>query len=219
MARPARVRIRSRNPWVFARRRLFGWKVRLLTVSLHHVSVPRQRRAARPAGSCAVFEHTLVGSAQAAPPGGGTRQETTVRIHPGAGQTRPGPAADDGCTGLAPGPSSSRHAGRRTVESNGGLAQVDLRHAVTHRGNEIRGPLPIVGPAAPLLGCPTERLNRCGPFKTMPSAVRSGWCGRPSTPCGYSCGLLSGLARPVRRRPPGRPGEQAVTGGLDYARE
>ena len=30
-ARPARVRIRRRNPWVFARRRLFGWKVRLLT--------------------------------------------------------------------------------------------------------------------------------------------------------------------------------------------
>jgi hypothetical protein len=31
MARPARVRIRSRKPWVFERRRLFGWKVRLLT--------------------------------------------------------------------------------------------------------------------------------------------------------------------------------------------
>jgi hypothetical protein len=31
MARPARVRMRSRKPWVFARRRLFGWKVRLLT--------------------------------------------------------------------------------------------------------------------------------------------------------------------------------------------
>jgi hypothetical protein len=31
IARPARVRIRSRKPWVFARRRLFGWKVRLLT--------------------------------------------------------------------------------------------------------------------------------------------------------------------------------------------
>lgn len=29
MARPARVRMRSRNPWVRARRRLFGWKVRL----------------------------------------------------------------------------------------------------------------------------------------------------------------------------------------------
>ena len=34
MARPARVRIRSRKPCVFARRRLFGWKVRLLTVGL-----------------------------------------------------------------------------------------------------------------------------------------------------------------------------------------
>jgi hypothetical protein len=29
-ARPARVRMRSRKPWVFARRRLFGWNVRLL---------------------------------------------------------------------------------------------------------------------------------------------------------------------------------------------
>jgi len=30
-ARPARVRMRSRKPCVFARRRLFGWNVRLLT--------------------------------------------------------------------------------------------------------------------------------------------------------------------------------------------
>jgi len=29
MARPARVRIRRRNPWVLLRRRLLGWKVRL----------------------------------------------------------------------------------------------------------------------------------------------------------------------------------------------
>src|SRR5256714_2339768 len=34
IARPARVRMRSRKPWVFARRRLFGWKVRLLTSAL-----------------------------------------------------------------------------------------------------------------------------------------------------------------------------------------
>lgn len=33
MARPARVRIRRRNPCVLARRRLFGWNVRLLTGS------------------------------------------------------------------------------------------------------------------------------------------------------------------------------------------
>ena len=32
-ARPARVRMRSRKPCVFARCRLFGWNVRLLTVS------------------------------------------------------------------------------------------------------------------------------------------------------------------------------------------
>ncbi len=31
MERPARVRMRRRKPWVLARRRLFGWKVRLLT--------------------------------------------------------------------------------------------------------------------------------------------------------------------------------------------
>jgi hypothetical protein len=31
--------MRSRKPWVLARRRLFGWKVRLLTVSLHHVLI------------------------------------------------------------------------------------------------------------------------------------------------------------------------------------
>jgi hypothetical protein len=31
IARPARVRIRNRKPWVLALRRLFGWKVRLLT--------------------------------------------------------------------------------------------------------------------------------------------------------------------------------------------
>jgi hypothetical protein len=34
MARPARVRMRNRKPWVFARRRLFGWNVRLLTRGL-----------------------------------------------------------------------------------------------------------------------------------------------------------------------------------------
>ncbi len=33
MARPARVAIRARKPCVLARRRLLGWKVRLLTVS------------------------------------------------------------------------------------------------------------------------------------------------------------------------------------------
>ncbi len=39
IARPARVRIRRRKPWVLARRRLFGWKVRLLTRGLQKDSV------------------------------------------------------------------------------------------------------------------------------------------------------------------------------------
>ena len=30
MERPARVRIRSRKPWVFARRRVLGWNVRFM---------------------------------------------------------------------------------------------------------------------------------------------------------------------------------------------
>ena len=38
MARPARVRIRRRNPWTRARRRLFGWNVRL---PLATVNTPR----------------------------------------------------------------------------------------------------------------------------------------------------------------------------------
>jgi hypothetical protein len=50
-ARPALVRMRSRNPCVFARRRLFGWNVRLLTEGSRYavfrtVQVPgRQARA------------------------------------------------------------------------------------------------------------------------------------------------------------------------------
>ena len=39
IARPARVRIRSRKPWVLDRRRLFGWNVRLLTRYSHYNDV------------------------------------------------------------------------------------------------------------------------------------------------------------------------------------
>jgi hypothetical protein len=63
--RPARVRIRRRNPWVLARRRLFGWNVRLLTAKLHQqegkgtLTPPARRRpvertvAARPGQTAA----------------------------------------------------------------------------------------------------------------------------------------------------------------------
>src|SRR3954452_6504806 len=38
IARPARVRIRRRKPWVLDRRRLFGWNVRLLTRYSHYTT-------------------------------------------------------------------------------------------------------------------------------------------------------------------------------------
>ena len=44
-ARPARVRMRSRNPCVLARRRLFGWNVRLLTGTPGTVSGQLRRPA------------------------------------------------------------------------------------------------------------------------------------------------------------------------------
>ena len=51
MARPARVRMRSRKPWVFARRRLFGWNVRLLTRGLQEkVQYGRVSNIVRAAG-------------------------------------------------------------------------------------------------------------------------------------------------------------------------
>ncbi len=45
IARPARVRIRTRNPWVLARWRLLGWNVRLLTVVSRPVEVGISRCA------------------------------------------------------------------------------------------------------------------------------------------------------------------------------
>lgn len=80
MARPARVRIRRRKPCVLARRRLFGWKVRLLT------SVLRRLRAR----SDGVGSHPRVDGAdrwrpQSASPWrpltGRTRRGTELRGH------------------------------------------------------------------------------------------------------------------------------------------
>src|SRR3954452_18407081 len=58
IARPARVRIRSRKPWVLDRRRLFGWNVRLLTRYSHYMTsavarLPADRRARGTGGAAA----------------------------------------------------------------------------------------------------------------------------------------------------------------------
>ena len=50
MARPARVRMRNRKPWTLARRRLFGWKVRLpLATAVSPRHIWRTRSRGRPA--------------------------------------------------------------------------------------------------------------------------------------------------------------------------
>ncbi len=61
MARPARVRMRNRNPWVLARRRLFGWNVRLPLLTAVALPVLGSRRgvaAVETAGSRVVpYQH------------------------------------------------------------------------------------------------------------------------------------------------------------------
>ena len=59
IARPARVRIRKRKPCVLARRRLFGWKVRLLTVKLHQFARVRYDVGVRAAQAAQYGVHSL----------------------------------------------------------------------------------------------------------------------------------------------------------------
>ncbi len=76
-ARPALVRMRSRNPCVFARRRLFGWNVRLLT------GAPDTVHGSENAGAGG---QARADSAQAELAPGGPDQ-CTLRALAGAGQT------------------------------------------------------------------------------------------------------------------------------------
>jgi hypothetical protein len=89
MARPARVRIRSRKPCVLARRRLFGWKVRLLTVGLQnrrlHADELAKRRSGWSQGATCSPDLEASHAAENA-----AAQPSTVRIAPGTGQTRTG---------------------------------------------------------------------------------------------------------------------------------
>jgi hypothetical protein len=98
MARPARVRIRNRKPWVFARRRLLGWKVRLLTQGLQ-------------AGSgltSAVGHHRTPEHPRAQTCGSSRRplDRPTVRGGSAGGQTRGG---DGGLFGPSPMATSRLH--------------------------------------------------------------------------------------------------------------
>jgi hypothetical protein len=111
IARPARVRMRSRKPWVFARRRLFGWKVRLLTRGLQRCFESRGLRETWMWGAdrlspcaheqlatpeCAPL-HYLRDSRKSCPSeaGGSSRRQldlVTVRAATPSGQTAENPA-------------------------------------------------------------------------------------------------------------------------------
>ncbi len=79
MARPARVRIRSRKPWVRLRRRLLGWKVRLLTGGLPHSEddCSKMTVATTPTGNGGVGR--IAGSQRRPPNGTGTDQVGQTR--------------------------------------------------------------------------------------------------------------------------------------------
>src|SRR4051794_26428800 len=134
MARPARVRMRSRNPWVFARRRLFGWNVRLLTEEL-----PTQgpRHLDRWAGES---------SGMLAPPEGSDhlrygRRPTTVKPGPPARRT------------LA----SRRHAeGRPHI--TGGLWRTACCRYAAAVSVRATGSSPAVRKGSARLSCPSVRF-------------------------------------------------------------
>jgi hypothetical protein len=86
IARPARVRIRSRKPCVLARRRLFGWKVRLLTVRLHQsVQLGVSRTWSR---GCDLQRALTVGR-HGRPPAGRLPKRNNGTDRPGPGSNRP----------------------------------------------------------------------------------------------------------------------------------
>ena len=65
MARPARVRMRSRNPCTLARRRLFGWKVLLLMVIAPKPSFEGRKEVVSPkAGSQLIKSTALIALGQ-----------------------------------------------------------------------------------------------------------------------------------------------------------
>ena len=68
MARPARVRMRSRKPCTLARRRLFGWKVLLLMVMLQSPALKsRKEVGGREAGSQLIKSTGLTATGQTFP--------------------------------------------------------------------------------------------------------------------------------------------------------
>jgi hypothetical protein len=143
------VRIRSRNPWVLARRRLFGWKVRLLTAKLHQ----------RP-GMCT----TGKGMLQQPLYGGRSRVRSAAR----SGQTTRLPRVSaHSAAAVKPTRRGSTTDSARVVENR-------LLPARGHCYVRRHRPFPVVRPARRgLSGSRLPRVAGVGPRRTVRSAAPS----------------------------------------------
>ena len=153
IARPARVRIRRRKPWVLARRRLFGWKVRLLTRVSKTSGGPRMCRATRfrlPRSNCSQDTHRVRAASGRASRGHregcntvlpavlAGQMRATRRIDP---PTRRAPSEEHAASGLHPGRPSPRPSPATTI----GLRRPEARpvdHDVVDGRQERRPPPP-----------------------------------------------------------------------------
>lgn len=194
MARPARVLIRWRNPWVLARRRLLGWNVRLLTLldfrrveagstsglrlwRGHLRDPPRVRPVAmtgrdRQATPIEEFHGIRCQQAKTAGQGSRTRENcvwpdcTTVRERAEGGQTS-APQSDDRYTRRGQ-PFGSRHAERLTIHA---------RVGPLHRSSDDPPQPPAAGVVVSCLWITTEfspnvddTVDRCHPCPCRPSS-------------------------------------------------
>ena len=121
IARPARVRMRNRNPWVLARRRLFGWNVRLplLTAVASRCCAARSSMVeSQPSGLRVVGPSPAGagGTAANVSPGNGNHSEPWAR------------ARENTHRWAGDGPSLG---GRDPSRQNRRLASLSGRHAVT----------------------------------------------------------------------------------------
>lgn len=151
--RPARVRIRNRKPWVLARRRVFGWKVRLLTGNAPEAQV--EAAAHRPAQTVGLRTPPDAGEGRR---GGcaGMRQCPKIAQQPHCGRPTVRSRSTRGQTGRAPG----AHGQPLSLPARGWAP------AATHRSHEA-------GCGQPLDG---------GRWKWVPSARQSGPVPRPASP-------------------------------------
>jgi len=182
IARPARVRIRSRKPCFLARRRLLGWKVRLDT----GVLLEGRRTGSRPADDCDRPDGRVRGYTPTGPANGrSARPPGQTAAHP-AEHARPAP----------------RLAGRPTVARFRSSPSADLRRA------SRRPPTPPLGrpghvPRVPTMstGCGRSCGRRgsapvsvppCDALRTVRSClitVRPCLMGRPSRPARRAGGV------------------------------